>query len=71
MKKALPWKQEKPAKKAIGYREASPGKNLSLQGGGLVRAISLISEAKEVGLLTQDSVVDYDSYDTVKELLCV
>lgn len=43
--------------------------NLSLQGGGLDRAISLISEAKEVGLLSQDSFVDYDNYDAVKGLL--
>jgi len=40
-----------------------------LRGGGLDRAISLISESKEVGLLPNDVVVDYDDYDAIKKVL--
>jgi uncharacterized protein YoxC len=40
-----------------------------LQGGGLQRATSLISEAKYVGLLSNNIEVDYDSYDSLYEVL--
>lgn len=43
--------------------------SLSLRGGGLDRAISLISEAKEVGLLSNSTVVDYDNYEAIKSIL--
>jgi hypothetical protein len=43
--------------------------NLALRGGGIDRAISLISESKEVGLLRKDLTVDYDDYDAVKGVL--
>jgi hypothetical protein len=43
--------------------------SLALRGGGLGRAISLISESKEVGLLDNAVVVDYDNYDAVKDIL--
>lgn len=43
--------------------------NLALRGGGIDRAISLISESKEVGLLPRDLVIDYDDYDVVKTML--
>lgn len=43
--------------------------SLALRGGGVERAISLISESKEVGLLKQDLVIDYDDYDSVKKVL--
>ena len=43
--------------------------SLALRGGGLDRAISLISESKEVGLLPSDTIVDYDNYDAVKKVL--
>jgi len=42
---------------------------LALRGGGLDRAISLISESKVVGLLREDLVVDYDDYNAVKNVL--
>jgi len=42
---------------------------LSLRGGGVDRAITLISESKSVGLLSPDLVVDYDDYDAVKGIL--
>ncbi len=40
-----------------------------LQGGGLQRAISLISEAEYVGLLYDNVEVDYDSYEAVYKVL--
>jgi Protein of unknown function (DUF3732). len=40
-----------------------------LQGGGLQRAISLISEAKYGGLIANDIEVDYDSYDSLYKVL--
>ena len=43
--------------------------NSTLRGGGVDRAISLISESKEVGLLTHGLVIDYDDYDAVKNVL--
>lgn len=43
--------------------------SLALRGGGLDRAISLISESKEVGLLSNDVVADYDNYDAIKTVL--
>ena len=43
--------------------------NRMLQGGGLQRAISLISEAKYVGLVYDNIEVDYDSYDSVYKVL--
>jgi hypothetical protein len=43
--------------------------NLLLRGGGRDRAVSLISESKEVGLLTRDLIVDYDDYDALKSVL--
>jgi len=43
--------------------------SLALRGGGLDRAISLISESKEVGLLSNAEVVDYDDYNAIKTVL--
>jgi hypothetical protein len=42
---------------------------ISLQGSGIVRAVSLISEAKEVGLLDPDFYIDFDKFDEVKSVL--
>ena len=38
---------------------------LMLRGGGLDRAISLISEAKNVGLVSDKIVIDYDDFDAI------
>lgn len=40
-----------------------------LQGGGMQRAISLISEAKSVGLLSDDLKIDYDDYNSLRAAL--
>jgi cell division protein FtsB len=40
-----------------------------LQGGGMQRATSLISEAKYVGLLESDANIDYESYQSLYENL--
>lgn len=42
---------------------------MMLQGGGLQRAISLLSEAQHAGLLPSDMEVDYDSYDSISAIL--
>jgi hypothetical protein len=43
--------------------------NRVLQGGGMERAISLISEAKQVGIIDYRTNVDYDSYTALYSLL--
>lgn len=40
-----------------------------LQGGGLKKAIALVSEAKAVGLISNDQNVDYDDFEAVVSLL--
>jgi hypothetical protein len=42
---------------------------LMLRGGGLDRAITLLSEAKNAGLINHNLVVDYDDYDAVFSIL--
>ena len=56
-------------KRKLGIEKRRLDESLSLRGGGTDRAISLISESKEVGLLTHDIVIDYDDYDAVKTVL--
>lgn len=56
-------------KRQIVIEKRRLDESLALRGGGLDRAISLISEAKEIGLLSNDVVVDYDNYDAIKEIL--
>lgn len=41
----------------------------ALQGGGLKKAISLISEAKSIGLISSTDAIDYENFDDVRELL--
>lgn len=41
----------------------------SLRGGGLKKAVSLISEAKSVGLIPQNDVIDYENFNDTRELL--
>ncbi|SFB08286.1 DUF3732 domain-containing protein [Clostridium frigidicarnis] len=41
----------------------------SLQGGGMARAISLIAEAKQVGILNPSETVNLNDYDTIFECL--
>lgn len=43
--------------------------NRVLQGGGMERAISLVSEAKQVGIIDYRTDVDYDSYAALYALL--
>jgi hypothetical protein len=43
--------------------------NRALQGGGMERAIALISEAKQVGIIDYNNTVDYNSYDSLYNLL--
>ncbi|TYQ16951.1 UNVERIFIED_CONTAM: uncharacterized protein DUF3732 [Acetivibrio alkalicellulosi] len=43
--------------------------NRVLQGGGMQRAISLISEAKHVGIINYETIIDYNSYDELYNLL--
>jgi hypothetical protein len=43
--------------------------SLALRGGGLDRAISLVSESKEVGLLSKEITFDFDNYEAVKDIL--
>jgi len=40
-----------------------------LKGNGLHRATELLSEAKEVGLLQNDIIVDFSNYDKIREVL--
>jgi hypothetical protein len=41
----------------------------SLRGSGTERAIALLSEAKEAGLIENNLVIDYDNYDSIKDTL--
>lgn len=43
--------------------------NRVLQGGGMQRAISLISEAKQVGIINYETDIDYNSYDELYNML--
>ncbi|HCL4447778.1 TPA: DUF3732 domain-containing protein [Clostridium botulinum] len=43
--------------------------NRALQGAGMERAIALISEAKQVGIIDYNNAVDYNSYDSLYNLL--
>ncbi len=43
--------------------------NRVLQGGGMERAISLVSEAKQVGIIDYRTHIDYNSYDELYNLL--
>lgn len=40
-----------------------------LRGGGLKKAVTLISEAKAVGLISSQEIIDYDDFDEVYKLL--
>lgn len=41
----------------------------SLHGGGLDKAISLLAEAQQVGIINNSTLIDYDDYDLVYNLL--
>jgi hypothetical protein len=56
-------------KRQIAIEKRRLEESLALRGGGLNRASSLVSEAKEVGLIDKSLPVDLDDYDTVREVL--
>lgn len=56
-------------KRQLALEKRRLDETLALRGGGVDRAISLISECKEVGLLSKNFVIDYDDYDSIKDAL--
>jgi hypothetical protein len=56
-------------KRQIVIEKRRLDESLALRGGGLDRAISLVSESKEVGLLSKEIIVDFDDYNAVKDVL--
>lgn len=56
-------------KRKIAVEKRRLEENEMLQGGGMQRATALISEAKYVGLLSDDTSVDYQDYSTLCRVL--
>lgn len=69
-KEALALENEKSIlKRRLIIKKRRLEENRALQGGGMERAIALISEAKQVGIIDYNSTVDYNSYDSLYNLL--
>lgn len=56
-------------KRKLAIEKRSLEEDKMLQGGGLSRAIELITEAEAVGLTKHSDIVDYEDYDSVKKKL--
>lgn len=56
-------------KRQLAINNRKIEETIALQGGGLQKAVSLIAEAKTVGLITESHTVNYDNYDEVYNLL--
>lgn len=56
-------------KRQLSIEKRRLEENRSLQGGGLDRAVSLISEAKQVGIIDNEKYIDYNNYDEIYTLL--
>ena len=62
-------KEKQQLKRKITVEKRKLEENLMLQGGGLRRAVSLIAEAKQVGLLEKNLIYDNSDYDSMKQIL--
>lgn len=56
-------------KRKVSIEKRKLEETRSLQGGGISRAILLISEAKQVGLLDNSHTINYNDYDELYEIL--